>query len=136
MRTSAKAATVGIATIALLAIVAIPTIAAPASQTYQVAAAPNNVNSGLPVMITATVKQGIPNCAYAVTLSVTGPGTSATDQITVNTMSGGNGHTSVSFPANFTGTGSTTAKGTYDVTASFACNYVTGSASTTFTVFK
>ena len=137
MHTSAKTVGVVAATAVLLAIVAVPSFAAPASQTYQVATAPQRLQSGQPLMITATLKQAIPGCAYAVTLTVTGPGgVSATDQITVKTQAGGNGHTAADFPADFTGTANTDALGTYTVTASFACNYVTGSSSTTFLVFK
>ncbi len=136
---SAKTMTVVLATVALLAIVAIPSFAAPASQTYQVMTAPNRLLSGSPTMITATVKQGQPGCAYTATISVTGPGgVSATDQVTVQAMAGGNGHTSVSFPADFTGTANTNAVGTYTVNVSFQCTYtyVTGAASTTFVVTK
>jgi hypothetical protein len=121
----------------LMFLVSLPTFAAPASQTYQVATDKNQVLSGAPLQVIATLKQAQPNCAYATTLTVTGPGgVSATDSVTVNTEAGGNGHTAASFPADFTGTANTNTVGTYTVTASFTCNYVTGTASTTFMVFK
>ena len=126
-------------TVALLAMVAVPSFAAPASQTYQVMSAPNRLHSGMPTQITATVKQGQPGCAYAAIISVTGPGgVSATDKVTVQAQAGGNGHTAVSFPSDFAGTADTNALGTYSVNVSFQCNYlyVTDAASTTFMVTK
>lgn len=139
MKNTGKTLAVLASTVALLAIVAIPTFAAPASQTYQVMTAPNRLLSGMPTQITATIKQGQPGCAYATTISVTGPGgVSAVDNVVVQTQAGGNGHTAVSFPANFTGTANTDTAGTYTVSVSFQCNYlyVTNAASTTFTVTK
>ncbi len=137
MNSRAKTLAVALAAAALITIVAIPTFAAPASQTYQVSTAPQRLLSGMPTQITATLKQAQPGCAYAVTISVSGPGgVSATDTTIVNTQAGGNGHTAVSFPSDFTGTANTNTVGTYTVTASLSCNYVTGTASTTFTVSK
>ncbi len=127
------------ATVALLAVVAVPSFAAPASQTYQVMTAPNRLHSGMPTLITATVKQGQPGCAYTATISVTGPGgVSATDVVTVQAQAGGNGHTAASFPSDFTGIANTNALGTYNVNVSFQCNYlyVTNAAATTFVVTK
>ncbi len=129
----------GIALLALaaVAVVALPIFAAPASQHYQVATDKNNVLSGQPLRVIATIKQATPNCAYSVLLTVTGPGgVSATDTVTVNTQAGGNGHTAASFPADFSGTANTNTVGTYTVSATFTCGYATGAASTTFTVFK
>ena len=127
------------ATVGMLALVAIPSFAAPASETYQVMTAPKQLHAGMPTQITATVKQATPGCAYAATISVTGPGgVSATDMVTVQAQAGGNGHTAVSFPSDFTGTANTNTVGTYTVSVSFQCNYlyVTNAASTTFVVTK
>ena len=135
----ARTLAVGAITVALLALVAIPSFAAPASDTYQVMTAPNRLHAGAPTQITATVKQAQPGCAYATTISVTGPGgVSATDKVTVQAQAGGNGHTAVSFPSDFTGTANTNTFVTYTVSVSFQCNYlyVTNAASTTFVVTK
>jgi hypothetical protein len=122
---------------ALMALISIPAFAAPASQTYQVATDKNMVLSGASLQVIATVKQAIPGCAYSTILTVTGPGgVSATDTVIVNAQAGGNGHTAASFPSDFTGTANTNTDGTYTVTASFTCGYVTGSASNTFLVFN
>lgn len=139
MQKTGRTVAVLVATVALLAVVAVPSFAAPASQTYQVMTAPKQLHSGAPTLITATVKQGQPGCAYEATISVTGPGgVSATDKVTVQAQAGGNGHTAVSFPSDFTGTANTNAVGTYNVNVSFQCNYlyVTNAASTTFVVNK
>jgi hypothetical protein len=137
MKTAYRTLAVALIAVAILTVVAMPTFAAPASETYQVATDKNHLQPGDTLRVIATIKQATPGCAYSVTLSVTGPGgVSATDQITVNTLAGGNGHTPASFPSDFSGIPNTDTAGTYSVTASFICNYVTGSATTTFVVSK
>jgi hypothetical protein len=136
METRVKYLGVAILAITALAIVALPGFAAPASQHYQVATDHKSVMSGESLRVIATIKQATPSCAYSVLLTVTGPGgVSATDTITVNTQAGGNGHTAVTFPDDFSGTANTNSAGTYSVSATFTCGYyATGAASTTFTV--
>ncbi len=140
MRLKSKKGIMAILTIAaIVSIITVPTFAAPASQHYQVSTHKNNVLSGAPLRVIATIKQATPNCAYTVDLKVTGPGgVSATATTTVTTAAGGNGHADVPFPSGFTGTANTNTVGTYTVTATFACgySYSTGLVTSTFTVFK
>lgn len=108
---------------------------APPPAHYAVAAIKGNVRVGQSVTIVATAIQAVSSCPYSVLLTVTNPkGHSATDTVTLTTGRAGNGFASASFPADFTGGVNTDRPGTYTVTATFACGYATGSASTTFSV--
>jgi hypothetical protein len=119
----------------LLTVAALPGFAAPASQTYQVSTNKNIDQKGQPVLVTATVKLGVPTCTYSVTLTVSGPGgVLATDTTTLATLSGGSGHVSATFPTAFSGVANTNTPGTYTVTAAFLCGYTVGTATNTFVV--
>lgn len=139
MQTGGKRIAVVLATVALLAIVAVPSFAEHHDSPYQVSANPKEIHMGQSTKITVTLKEAIPSCAFAATISVTGPGgVSAKDTITVNTNKDGNGHGSATFPSGFTGTANTNTHGTYHVSVSLHCQYtyVTNAASTTFVVNK
>lgn len=125
----------GILVAAALATVILPALAAPASQTFQVATDHNSIVHGQTLRIIPFVKQSTGACAWTVLLTVVGPSGSATDTVTLTTQPGGNGQTAVTFPTDFSGTGANTnTPGTYTVTASFTCGYTTGTATVTFTV--
>lgn len=137
MQRGGKRIAVVLAAVALLAIVAVPSFAEHPDSPYQVSANPRQVQTGHSTMITVTLKDAISNCAFAATISVTGPGgVSGKDTITVNTNNAGNGHASATFPSAFTGTANTNTPGTYHVSVSLHCQYtyVTNAASTTFVV--
>lgn len=128
---------VSLAAIALLGAVSVPAFAYHGPQMFSVMAAPAQAQPGSPVLMLVSLKHASPSCAYSVEVSVTGPGgVSAQNSTIVNTNPAGNGAGSVLFPDAFTGTGSTAAQGTYQVTASFQCQYtyVAGAASTSFVV--
>ena len=125
-------------TVALLAIVAMPSFASSDPHNFRVAAHPDRVYQGRSVQIGVDIFHGTPSCGYAVIITVTGPGgVNAHDTLTVNTNHAGNGHAQVSFPSDFSGTASTSAPGHYHISASFACEYtyVTNGASASFQVF-
>ena len=127
--------------VVLLGLVAIPSFAAHGGgnghDTYRIIAAPGVVSPGHPVLMIVFLHHASPSCAYAVTITVTGPGgVSAQDQFTVNSQRQGNGIGIALFPDQFTGLASTMNPGLYHVSASFQCQYtyVSGAASTTFVV--
>jgi hypothetical protein len=136
MQSTTRALAIAIVAVALLSAATLPALAAPASQTYQVTTDKKIDQAGQPLRVIATVKEGTPGCAYSVALTVTGPGgVSATDTLTLTTSAySGGGHASASFPSAFSGTASTKTPGKYTVTATFTCNYISGSATSSFTV--
>jgi len=109
------------------------------SNSVSISASPSNVKQGSTLQLTAKITHSFPNAKITVTIMVTGPtgsGISGSKTATITTNSAGNGQVSVIYPFTqpFAGTASTSALGTYHVTATFVLVYPIATASTTFTV--
>jgi hypothetical protein len=116
---------------ALTGLVVVPTFAV--SDVFQVDANKKHIHSGDDLKVTGTLKHANPNCDYAVTFSVSGPGGSWSASDSVTTSPKGSGHVDAKFPNDFPGANSDT-DGTYTVTGTFSCGYSTASASDTFDI--
>jgi hypothetical protein len=109
------------------------------SDSVSINAAPSNVSPGASLTLISKIDRSFPNAQITVTITVTGPpgsGIQGSKTITITTNPAGNGLADVAYPfaPPFTGTASTSASGTYHVTASFILVYPIATASTTFTV--
>jgi hypothetical protein len=109
------------------------------SDSVSIIAAPPTISPAASLTLIAKITHTFPNTQITVMITVTGPsgsGILGSKTTTITTNAAGNGVVNIAYPftAPFVGTASTSASGTYDVTASFLLVYPIATASTTFTV--
>jgi hypothetical protein len=109
------------------------------SDSVSINAAPQTVVQGTPLNLIAKIDHSFPNAQITLTITVTGPpgsGIVGFKTVTMTTNPAGNGLVNLVYPFTtpFTGTASTSALGTYQVTATFVLVYPIATASTTFIV--
>ncbi|HVH14792.1 MAG TPA: hypothetical protein VNA15_03620 [Candidatus Angelobacter sp.] len=109
------------------------------SDSVNISANPSTISQGASLTLQPRITHSFPNAKITVTIMVTGPagsGISGSKTITITTNAAGNGIANVVYPFTppFMGTASTSASGTYHVTATFMLVYPIATAYTTFTV--
>jgi hypothetical protein len=109
------------------------------SNSVSISAAPPTISPGASLTLIPKITHSFPSAQIMVTITVTGPsgsGLFGSKTVTITTNPAGNGLANVAYPftSPFVGTASTSAVGTYDVTASFVLVYPIATASTAFTV--
>jgi phosphatidate phosphatase APP1 len=106
-----------------------------------VSAVPPTVMQGRSLTLIAQITHSFPKARITVIITVTGPahsGILGSKTVTITTNRDGNGVTQLVYPFKppFTGTASTSAQGTYHVTAIFVLVYPIATAHATFTVIR